>query len=313
VVVASSANASLVPGTPETKEPLPLLKGVSPERGAGGSVLYRRIIDPAVDLYLADHRLDGKGVLPLAFATELMAEAAQKTWPDLTVASVRNLQNLRGIVVGDGPVALEISVRAPVHTTDSLETQADVEIAVPGSTPLVRYRATVDLAYRLEAPVPYDGDAGQGLLPLSRTLADAYDSWTFHGPLFRRITSVTGLDAGRIQCGIFSSSSAVGISGVRRTEWIIDPYVFDAALQGLLLWSREQHDKTALPSRFRAFRPFGSLSDKALTCRFKVESLAGGHGIRSDVYFVAPDGLVVGVLEGMEANCTAELNRLAGA
>jgi hypothetical protein len=102
------------------------------------------------------------------------------------------------------------------------------------------------------------------------------------------------------------------MAGVPRADWIIDPFVFDAALQLLLIWSRCHNDKTALPSRFGAFRRYGALSDRTLTCHIRVEERAGGHALVSHVCFVDPGGRLVAVLEGMEANCSVALNRLSG-
>ena len=289
VVVAATPRASLAPGAAAEPVRMPLLVGAE-STSVAGSVVWRRTIDPGTDHFLDDHRLDGKGVLPLAFATELAAEAAQKTWPDLTVTAVRGLQLFKGIVVAGDPVALEIVVRSPVHNSETLVTQADVDITTPGSMPPLRYRAVVDLAYRADPPPIYEGPDDGGLPPLAVTLPEAYARWTFHGPLFRRLTRVDGLGQDTILCRMYSSSTATGLGSIARADWAIDPYVFDAALQMLLIWSRAQHDKTALPSRFHAFRRFGSLSDTPLTCHLRVESLAGGHAIRSDVTFVGPDG-----------------------
>ena len=49
------------------------------------------------DLYLRDHRLDGRPVLPFAVALELMAEVAAAGWPDREVIAVRHVRLLRGI------------------------------------------------------------------------------------------------------------------------------------------------------------------------------------------------------------------------
>jgi hypothetical protein len=42
-----------------------------------------------------------------------------------------------------------------------------------------------------------------------------------------------------------------------------------------------------------------------------VASLSGGFAIRADVYFFDPAWRCLGVLEGMEASCSAMLNRLS--
>jgi hypothetical protein len=312
VVIAASPQASLaaaVEEPPATASPL-LVNAV---RGsAGNAVQWLLMLDPAQDWYLRDHQLDGKGVLPLAFATELMAEAAHKAWPDLEVTAVRNLQLLKGIVVGEKPIPIEITVRMPVHGPETGGATVDVEIATPLASPALRYRAAVDLGIRAAGPEPFVEEIDGPVRPFDVPLGELYFRWTFHGPLFQRLTRVQGAGAGAVLGSIYSSSATTGLRDVRRASWSIDPYVFDAGLQLLLMWSRSQNDKTALPSRFRAFHRFGPLSDTPLTCHIRVESVAGGHAIRSDVFFVGPDGLVLGRLEGMEASCSAELNRVSG-
>src|SRR5262249_35748016 len=48
-------------------DPLPLMKHACRE-AAGSEIRFRRLIDPCVDRYLHDHRLDGRPVFPLAVA-----------------------------------------------------------------------------------------------------------------------------------------------------------------------------------------------------------------------------------------------------
>ena len=291
-------------------EPLPLLRHAGREASQADAVRFTRRLDPAIDFYLNDHRLDGKPVLPLAFATELMAQAAQAAFADLRVVAVRNLQLFKGIVVDPAPMPLVVAVRSAVHSNDDGLTEVDVNITTPGIAPSMRYRSVVQMASRaLEAPA-FDPPAWP-LAPLSKSLEQAYGEWTFHGPLFQRITDIAGIGSDSMLGTIYSPTAAPVLAGVGRPEWIIDPFVFDAALQLLLMWSRAQNDKTALPSRFQSFTRYGSLSDQPLTAYVAVESLAGGHALVSTVHFVDAAGRVVAVLEGMEASCTNALNRLA--
>src|SRR5205823_746166 len=98
----------------------------------GNVVTVLRTFDPAVDLYLRDHRLDGKPVVPLAVATELMAEVVQAAWPDLHVSAVRDLQLLKGVVLADGPVTVRVAARS--HTSppsDRVGADVAVEITDP--------------------------------------------------------------------------------------------------------------------------------------------------------------------------------------
>ena len=292
-------------------EPLPLLKNATREISSGGTIRFTRTLDPATDLFLNDHRLDGRPVLPLAFATEFMAEAAQAAWPDLRVVAVRDLQLLKGIVV-DPPVSMVVTVKGAIHSSDNGLTEIDVDISTPSTTPPLRYRCVVQLASKSIEPQPFDVPAWP-LMPLSKPLDRAYQDWTFHGPLFQRITDIAGISTDAMLGNVYSPSAVPSLAGVGRPEWIIDPFVFDAALQLLLMWSRAQNDKTALPSRFRSFSRYAQLSDQRLTCYVAVESLAAGHAIKSNVHFVDAAGRVLAVLDTMEASCTNALNRLAGA
>jgi NAD(P)-dependent dehydrogenase (short-subunit alcohol dehydrogenase family) len=310
-VVVGGYAATPIAGEAQS-EPLPLLKHSSRETSSDGTVRFVRTFDPSADVFLNDHRLDGKAVLPLAFATELMAEAAQAVWPDLRVVAVRDLQLLKGIVVDRAPLSATVTVRSAVHSTDNGMTEVDVDISTPSVMPPARYRSVVQMASRRAEAPAFDAPAW-ALAPLEKSLDRAYEEWTFHGPLFQRITDISGIGIDSMLGTVYSPSVTTALAHVGRPEWIIDPFVFDAALQLLLMWSRAQNDKTALPSRFHSFTRYAPLSDQKLTCYVAVESLAGGHALRSNVHFVNPEGRVLAVLDTMEANCTSALNRVAGA
>jgi NAD(P)-dependent dehydrogenase (short-subunit alcohol dehydrogenase family) len=308
VVVGGHAATPLA--TEVEHERLPLLKDAAREDTHAGAVRFMRDLDPSVDLYLNDHRLDGRPVLPLAFATELMAEAAQAAWPDLRVVAVRNLQLLKGIVVDSGPVPMIVTVRSAVHSDDTGVIEVDADISTPSMKPPVRYRSVVQLAPRGAEPPAFDAPAWP-LVPLSKPLDRAYKDWTFHGPLFQRVTEIAGIGPNAMLGTIYSPSVVPVLANVARPLWVIDPFVFDAALQLLLMWSRAQNDKTALPTRFRSWTQYGSLSDQPLDCYVAVESLAAGHALESHVHFVGGAGRVLAMLDTMEASCTNALNRLA--
>jgi hypothetical protein len=241
-----------------------------------------------------------------------MAEAAQAAFPNLRLVAIRDLQLLKGIVVDPAPVPMVITVRSAVHISDDGLTEVDVNITTPATAPPVRYRSVVQMAAReMESPV-FDVPAWP-VAPLSTPLDKAYRDWTFHGPLFQRVTEITGIGVNAIVGTIYSSSAIPVLADVGRPQWIIDPFVFDSALQLLLIWSRAQNDKTALPSRFRSFTRYRPLSDEPLTCYVAVESLAAGHALKNQMHFVDGSGRVLAVLDTMEASCTSALNRLAGA
>jgi hypothetical protein len=279
---------------------------------APDGIRFERTLTAASDRYLDHHRLDGRAVLPLAFATEHMAEAAQAVWPDLHVSEIRDLQLYKGITVEAAPVPITLVVRARRGRAEAGSVEADVELTTPGAKPPVRYRCVVALTPR-EIVAPAFTPPVWTLAPLPKSVDSAYHDWTFHGPLFQRVRAIAGISSSAMIGTIQSAGSNSGLRMPGRVEWIADPFVVDAALQLLLIWSRFHNDKTALPSRFQSFRRYGSLSDRPLTSYVAVESLAGGHALKSTVHFVDDQGRLRGVLDAIEANCTQALNRLTAA
>lgn len=306
VVVAGAGSPSLAGA--HAPEACPLLMRSTRTTTSDG-VRFDVRVDPSHDLYLNDHRLNGRPVLPLAFATEMMAEAAQLAWPDRRVVGVRDLQMLKGIVVEGPAQPLVVTVRKSRQSADGTLSEVDAEITTPSTAPELRYRAVVEqMAGDLAAPT-FDTPHWP-VSPMTQSLEQVYHEWAFHGPLFRRVTGIDGIGVRGIRGTVYSPSSSAGLQHVQRAAWILDPYVFDALLQLFLFWSRDQHDKTALPARFRSFRRYAPLSDQRLTCYLEAESLTGGHALRGSAHLLDTAGRVCAVLEGMEASCSRALNRL---
>jgi len=305
--------------TARAAEPAPKPSGAFPlVRDAvlsnGGHVVRaRRLFDPSKDLYLVDHRIDGVEVLPLAVATELMAEVAQQAWPELRVIGVRELHMLRGVVFDRGPKELAVVARPhvePAHERMGVDVQVDLRDPEGDGKPY--YRATVELAERAEDAPLADPPVGPALPPFEAGIDRAYRSWLFHGPLLQGITRIEGLGARGVEAILEPSSPGRCVRGVNDGAWLIDPVVLDSGLQLFLLWARANLDKTPLPTRFtrlRCCRPIGS---GPIRCRLRVLEKSRDPVFYIDVDFIGPDGRLLWALRDMEGACSKALNRLGG-
>jgi NAD(P)-dependent dehydrogenase (short-subunit alcohol dehydrogenase family) len=292
---------------------LPLLHDATFSNGGGAVVEAVRTLDPAFDLYLSDHRMDGSPVLPLAVASELMAELVQKSWPDLHVVGVRELQLLKGVVLENGPRPVRVIARAQVEPPpDRQGIDVNVEIRDAAASGPIHYRATVEMAPELPEPPRFVAPEGAGLQPFPLSVGEAYRQWLFHGPRFQGITEIEGMSERAIRAMLDASVPPPALRGQSRPRWLIDPVVFDSGLQLLLLWTRARLDKTTLPSRFLRYRRFGSLSDTKLLCHVHVLERSRDPLFYLDISFVGPDGRLRGLLEGMEGTSSLKLNRLVG-
>jgi hypothetical protein len=241
-----------------------------------------------------------------------MAEVVQKSWPDLQVLGVRELQLLKGVVLDGGPRAVKVIARAQVEPPpDRQGIDVNVEIRYAGASGVLHYRATVELAPELpEAPL-YAPANGDGLRPFPMSVAEAYRQWLFHGPRLQAITEIEGIAEHGVRAILDASAPPPALRGQSHPRWLIDPVIFDSGLQLFLLWSRAQLDKTPLPSRFLRYRRFGSLSETKLRCHMQILDRSRDPLYYMNVAFVGPDGRLRGLLEEMEGACSRALNRLA--
>jgi hypothetical protein len=271
-------------------------------RRRGDGVEIERELSLARDTYLGDHRLDGRAVLPFAVATELMAEAAAAAAPGREVVELAGIRLFNGITVGDdAPVAARIVAEA---AGDEL----DVVIAGDGARP--RYRARARFAPHPGPAVARHGLDDLAAFPLG--VPEAYAAYLFHGPLFRRIVSISGMDERGARAVVRACPPAQCIAGSGAARWWLDPIAMDCALQLQVLWARLNWGVTLLPAQIGAVRRLGPLEGEALQLELRIRPGSQAPLCHADHVFRAPDGTVLGELEDVVGTGSKALNRLAG-
>jgi hypothetical protein len=299
-----------------TREPsqlaLPIID-TSRRETRGGATEFVRAFDPGRDTFLIDHRIDGVPVLPMAMAVELASEAAQSCWPDLHFTGLRDFQLLKGLRFENGPMALRVVVRSLADPPyERSGTDAVIEIVSAENPTLRYYRATAELSARPTDPAPFVPRFQDPFSPFSRSARETYADWCFHGPLFHRITEISGISERSLKCKLNPSLVSAAFTGAGPGDWIVDPAVFDCGLQLSIVWSRVRHDMTPLPSRFNRYQRFASLAVAGLHCHADFVTEMGGRIIKANIWFLDAQNRVLGLLEDMEGSASKELNRLAG-
>jgi NAD(P)-dependent dehydrogenase (short-subunit alcohol dehydrogenase family)/acyl carrier protein len=306
---------SPAPKVPQPRElrSYPLIGiGTSGLQVADGSLEMLCTLDPARDLYLNDHQLDGKPVFPLTMAMELMAEVASAGWPDLHVVAVRQLRLLRGLVLEDGPLPVRI-IATPLTVPD--HDGVEVEVSIVGAAPRgpAHYKAIVALAPSLPIPPVIEPLSLTETITLPLSRDDVYRRWLFHGPLMAAVASITEVGANGIIGDLIPSSPEKCLVEAPQASWIIDPIVLDSALQLIIVWSRIHWDMTPLPSRLHTYRRFGPLSGRKITCQMRIIPDPSGHIVHCYPAFFGEDGRLFGLVDDAEGVCSKALNRLASA
>ena len=277
----------------------------------GGSIEVVRTLDPAFDLYLLDHQLDGRPVMPMAMGLELLAEVASEAVPDMRLDAVRELRVLRGVTLDHGPKTLRVVATPNRHGDGSVTVDLRAETAAPpADRTRVCYSASAEFglnsaASSVEPLVLTDPR------PLSMSVAEAYERWLFHGPLFAGIVDVEAIGTNGIIATLAPSSPRRCLATANGSQWLIDPVVVDSGLQMLILWARSYVDMTPLPSRLGCYHRLGGGGEGHLRCEVCIRSGPQNAVIHADMMFYDSAGKLTGWLEDMEVTCSKALNRLS--
>ncbi len=287
---------------------LPLLETEILSIAGDGSVECNYRLSADTLLFLNDHRLDGKPVLPAAAAAELMAELVQKAYPDWRVASLRSLRVLKGIVLDREETMLRLSARSQTQPSQEAS-ELDVDVVIrDAASGMTHYRATARLGNGMPEPeqAPAIADVREYLL----TAADAYREYLFHGPRMHCIESIDSVSGEGIAARLRHVPPSLCVAG-GAGNWLLDPVMLDAGPQLAIVWSRLYLGATALPSAFAEYRRLADADELPLRCYLRVRPDSSETCVLADVYFVRADGRLAGVIDGLEATADRRLNRLA--
>jgi len=193
-----------------------------------------------VDDHLADHRIAGSVVVPIAVMVDWFLRLARAHAPTAVADVITGLTVARKVVVDDGgcPIRLLVGARPDDGVLDAVLRGADgthhVHASIEASTSRFArsVRAPVDLPGRAPDAVVYDGDV------------------LFHGPRFQAITSVDGLSSAGAEARL-RSCAELGWPPENRG---IDPLLVDGAMQLAALWAAEVLGGPSLPMGFAQCR-----------------------------------------------------------
>jgi NAD(P)-dependent dehydrogenase (short-subunit alcohol dehydrogenase family) len=246
-------------------------------------------VSEVVQTWLADHRIGGRGVVPLAVVLDWM---------------LRLVDVPESVALHDVDVVRGIAAPAVVSV---LRSGSDLAVTDGASGPC--YWARLGAGIGVE---PHSAGAGgapepTGLAPIVRD--PLYDGDTlFHGPSLQVLRRVDGVGAN----GAVGEVVGADALGWPDEPWRTDPAALDGAIQLAVVWAFEQTGRAMLPMFVREarFRPAG-LEPGPLRCVVRAVSV-GVESVVCDVSLlrrppdpadggdVADGEAVVAVLNGLE-------------
>jgi 7-keto-8-aminopelargonate synthetase-like enzyme len=218
-------------------------------------------LSPQTHPFLEHHRLAGKRILPLASATDLLAQAFLDSLPHAPAS------------FEVGP--LELRQRVQVET----QTPVEIEVRRQNLSAHVALRVKGRLCYECQASAPAPSSAPAQIPvapsvtrggPLPLTLEEFYAHYSFHGPRFWGMRSIEALGENLVQGWVLSAPLQEWEPQSPRQKWAVDPLVLDASFQLAGYWAWTKHSQAGYPVGFERFVQLEPMPE-AVLCTAQVE------------------------------------------
>ncbi|MGC9521522.1 MAG: SDR family NAD(P)-dependent oxidoreductase [Anaerolineae bacterium] len=297
----------------------------SPERelpDEGRTFHIHRHLSLEANPFLRDHVIGGRAVLPTVCAAAWMVSACEQLYPGYRCGRVDDYRALKGIVFDEGLAdgyTLEITAQ-PARAHGEPVFDAVIRSETADGRPRYHYTATVALCREMPSPaeledarrpMPHQNLEGEGIEGAQLYREDTL----FHGPCFQGIERVLDIrDAkGAGVAGLTTRCQMPPIPWEVQGQFpvqTLNPYLVDAQLQSLLVWSKRFIGYGGLPLRIREsvlYRPlhFGETTYVSMQVKD-----ATNHRLVADVTVWGADGQRYMVVRGAEITLSERLNAL---
>ena len=286
--VRESVAPSETAGAPTTDDGALHPRLRAPEPTARETVL-RFELDPQRMPVLRDHVIDGRAVLPFALMLEWGAEAALHRHPGLQLEALEKWRVLKGVVVPSSGSS-QIEVRISPATTEGDRLRVPVElVGVYSDHEVLHARGSAILA-PFTMPTPAAAEPPP-LDPDPRTVVEAYDEHLFHGPTLRTIERLIGCSESGIAALCRPAPDPRSwLPNPRRSRWVLDPLLIDAAFQLQILWSTQNTGSPCLPCAVERLERFAGAPLPESTLVRATFTDRGEHGARANIEILDADG-----------------------
>jgi NADP-dependent 3-hydroxy acid dehydrogenase YdfG len=275
------------------------------------TILIQREIAHKDNPFLDDHRLGQQAVLPATCASAWIADTCQQLHPGYFFTKMEDFKILKGLTFNNDSHTYDIKLEPLIISTEN-EKAYDVQILSKGKNDRVVYHYSGRITLSSKHPhSPMGKPINQMGLDKSyfQTGLDLYTDGTFfHGPSFQGIQKVLDISEKRIITEISlpdMDDRAQGQFTVRTTN----PYINDAVVQSLLLWTQRFYDSPCLPSRLHRWDnykvpPFDQSLHAILNVTYHNENAVVG-----DLRVQTEEGNIFYIFTGLEGTVSKHLKR----
>ncbi len=283
---------------------------------ADQNISIRRSLTLDDNPFLKDHRIGPQAVLPATCASAWLADTCQSLNPGYTFMHMQDFKILKGITFENGSTEASYDVnlkQIPVSQAGRKAYKVTITSMNGNMRKIFHYSGQVTLAKEMP---PVRQNPAVPELHLDKTQmrsgADFYtDGTLFHGPSFQGIQEVLRVDKESVVTKVSlppMSAQDQGQFPARTTN----PYINDAIVQSLLIWTQEFYDAPCLPSRLHQWEqyrkvPFGVPVWVTLTVTHHNQ-----HAVAGDILVQDENGDEYYSFKGLEGTVSSHLKRFIG-
>jgi NAD(P)-dependent dehydrogenase (short-subunit alcohol dehydrogenase family) len=292
----------------------PINTGIEFKPFQSNVITVRRRLNIKNNPFLKDHRIGSLAVLPATCGSSWLVNTCESLNPGYSFFHMEDFKILKGITFdGDGH-DYETELKLLPETDDNKKIyEATVTSQNGNGRKVFHYSGEVTLAK--EMPIPPRHQPVQELnLDSSkfRKGSDFYQNGTlFHGPSFQGIQEVLLLTENTV----ITQVSLPQMNPLNQGQFpaqTINPYINDAIVQNLLIWTQEFYDAPCLPSRLHQWDqyqmvPFGVPVWVILNIKNHNE-----YAVVGDMLVQDEEGVEFFHFTGLEGTISKHLNHMIG-
>ena len=265
--------------------------------------------------FLLDHKIGENPVLPATCAASWVASACEQLYPGYYFSKIEDYKVLKGIVF-DGPSDLEYTLELKETQKDAsgrIRFDARVTSNNQKGLPVFHYSLNVELEREQPKP-PVHTIALQEItrnhLPISGSSLYA-DGTLFHGPSFQGVKRVIHISKGRILLECNLPEIPPEKQGQFPTQ-TTNPFIYDAIVQSLLIWSQQYYEAPCLPSQLDQLEHFKAIPfNRDCLVDMQIVSHSSTHVV-ADIRVTDSNGNVYVIFHNLKGTISPLLRRLIG-
>ena len=296
----------------------PILAELKAALPAGSTLTLRRRLALRDNPFLNDHRIGPQAVLPATCASAWLADACQALHPGLSFSHMEDFKILKGITfdesINEGVNEYILELK-PAAAPDENKQVYDALITSQneGSRKIFHYSGQVTLSKQIpSAPRPASLAALNKHDLQPKDAKEFYANGTlFHGPSFQGIQQVLLLDEKQVVIKVMLPPLSPQVQGQFPAR-VTNPFINDAIVQSLLIWTQTYYDAPCLPSRLHQWEHYRLIPFGLPVWAFLEVTHHNQHAVVGNISVQDENGSEYFRFTGLEGTVSQHLKRFIG-